>query len=298
MSNDSAFEEVAAGVVVYRHSWADGTCALVFGDTGPGGEPAAGAVAIDGGGDPADGEAMADFLRHRGHQPTRLIYTHGHSDHVWGARALGFGEVIAHELTPGVMRRQVPAWAQRWQVSAEEAAARVPWPTLTFSDEMRVHLGNRRSLRLLRTPGHSVDGISILVEDCRVLIAGDCAATGIVPALGDGDGRTLEASLRLLADMDIDVLVPGHGPVVRGADVKDWLRWGADYLLGVRQRVRQQLARGLTVEQIGPTVSYEEFVDHRLPRDQHGMPNRHAAAVAKILAEEQTRMPGPQRQTG
>jgi glyoxylase-like metal-dependent hydrolase (beta-lactamase superfamily II) len=167
---------------------------------------------------------MAAYLRSRGHQPTRLILTHGHSDHVWGAPALGHGEVIAHELTPSVMRRQVPAWAQRWQVSAEEAATRVPWPTLTFSDEARVHLGHHRSLRLFRTPGHSVDGISILVEDCRVLIAGDCAATGIVPALGDGDGRTLEASLRMLADMEIDVLVPGHGPVVHGADAKDWLR--------------------------------------------------------------------------
>jgi cyclase len=292
MTHNSAFEEVATGVVVYRHAWADGTCALVLGDPA---QPSASAVAIDGGGDPADGEAMAEFLRGRGHQPTRLIYTHGHSDHVWGAQALGLGEVIAHELTPGVMRRQVPSWAQRWQVDDAAAAARVAWPTLTFSDEMRVHLDERRTLRLLRTPGHSPDGISVLVEDCRVLIAGDCAATGIVPALGDGDGRTLEASLRLLADMDIAVLVPGHGPVVRDTEVATWLRWGADYLLGVRRRVRQLLASGTPVEQIGDKVSYAEFVGDRLPPDRHGMPNRHAAAVTKIIDEERTRMPRPPR---
>lgn len=188
------------------------------------------------------------------------------------------------------MRRQVAAWARGWQVSEAEAAARVPWPTLTFVDELRVHLGGDRSLRLFRTPGHSADGVSILVEDCAVLVAGDCAATGIVPALGDGDGRTLEASLRLLEGMDIEVLVPGHGPVVRGADVGDWLRWGADYLRGVRERVREQLRAGVPIERVAAAVPYAEFVGQRLSRQRHGMPSRHDAAVAKIIEEERPRL--------
>ena len=286
--NTEAFEKVADGVLVYRHNWADGTCTLVFGDNGM--------VAIDGGGDVADGEVMAACIRTRGFEPARLIYTHGHSDHVWGAMPLGLGEVIAHDKTAHVMRSQLSQWAGKWQASAEVAASRVSWPTLTFSEELGLHLGGKRSLRLLRTPGHSADGISVMVEDCRVLIAGDCAATGIVPALGDGDGRILEASLRMLLDIDIDVLVPGHGPVVRGPQVADWLRWGADYLLGVRERVQQLMLSGVPLEQIAEAVPFEQFVGTRLPRDQHGMPGRHAAAVAKVIAEEQTRLPKPHAQ--
>ncbi len=125
--------------------------------------------------------------------------------------------------------------------------------------------GGKRTLQLLRTPGHSIDGISVMVEDCRVLVAGDCAATGIVPALGDGDGRTLEASLRWPADMDVEVLVPGHGPVLRGAAVGDWLNWGADYLRQVRQRVRQRLLDGVPVDELADTVPYDEELT-RLPR--------------------------------
>lgn len=278
-----SFEEVAEGVVVYRHSWADGTCALLFGD----GQ----AAAVDGGGDVADGQAMAAYLRKAGHEPTRLLYTHGHSDHVWGALPLGGGEVIAHELTPDVMRRQLPAWAERWQVAEHEAAARVPWPTVTFTEQLFVHLGSERRLRLFRTPGHSVDGVSILVEDVDLLIAGDCAASGILPALGDGDGRTLEASLRMLADMHIKTLVPGHGPVVHGDAVTDCLLWAADYLLAVRRRVRDLLADGVAEPSVPAAVPYDEFVGTRFDRQQHGMEKRHAGAVHKIATEERHRMP-------
>jgi cyclase len=282
-----SLEEVADGVFAYSHDWADGKCAVVFG--------ADAAVAIDGGGREEDGEQMAALLRERGFEPERLVYTHGHSDHVWGASPLARGEVYAHELTPQVMRRHARDWARRWEVTEAEAAARVPWPTVTFSDELRLHLGAGRSLRLFRTPGHSIDGVSVLVEDCQVLIAGDCAVTGIVPALGDGDGRTLEATLHLLAEMEIEVMIPGHGPVARGDPVRTWLRSGADYLLGVRRRVRELLLDGRPPQDVPDEVAYEDFVDPRLPRDRLNMPQRHRASVEKITEEEQTRLPLDER---
>lgn len=280
-----AFEEVADGVFAYHHDWAEGLCAIVLGDRC--------AVAIDGGGDIADGQAMAAFLRRHGREPTRLIYTHGHSDHVWGAGPLGGGEVFSHELTPDLMRQQLPAWAARWRVSQDEAAARVPWPTATFNGEMCWHLGGR-TLRSIRTPGHSIDGTSYLVEDAQVLIAGDAIATGIVPALNDGDGRTLEMSHRLLLEMDdeISTLIPGHGPVVTGAAMTACLRWGAGYLRGVRQRLREQLMAGIVDEaDLLASCSYEEFVADRFDPSRHRMTDRHEAAVAKMISEERTRIP-------
>lgn len=279
------FEQVADGVFAYHHDWADGLCAIVFGDDG--------AVAIDGGGDAADGETMAAFMRQHGREPTRLIYTHGHPDHVWGAAALGGGEVFSHELTPEVMRKQVPSWAQRWGVSQEEAAACVPWPTATFDQTMSWHLGGR-TIRSIRTPGHSTDGTSYLIEDCRTLIAGDAIATGIVPALNDGDGRTLEMSHRLLLEKgdQIDVLVPGHGPVAHGDEVAACLRWGVSYLRGVRTRVKQQLVSGIEdQEALEASCSYAEFVGDRFDSELHHMPQRHATAVVKIISEERTRIP-------
>ncbi len=281
----SPFEQVADGVYAYRHDWADGLCALVIGEQS--------AVAIDGGGDPADGDAMAAFIRQQGREPDRLIYTHGHSDHVWGAMPLGGGEVFSHDLTPDLMRKQVPTWAAKWQTTEEEAARRVPWPTATFSQEMRWHLGGR-TIRSIRTPGHSIDGTSYLVEETKTLIAGDAIATGIVPALNDGDGRTLEMAHRLLYEMadQIDVLIPGHGPVVRGDEVAECLLWGAGYLHGVRTRLREQLKEGIGDQHtLLSSCPYDEFVGDRFDRELHHMPNRHVAAVTKMISEERTRAP-------
>lgn len=90
----------------------------------------------------------------------------------------------------------------------------ITWPTITFADELYLDLGDKH-LHLFPTPGHSQDSISIYVEEEKLLIAGDSVVIGIVPAIGDGNSVVLEASLRKLAALDIEVMIPGgHGAVV------------------------------------------------------------------------------------
>jgi hypothetical protein len=101
-------------------------------------------------------------------------------------------------------------------------------------------------------------------------------------------------SHRLLLEKgdQIDVLVPGHGPVARGDEVAACLRWGASYLRGVRRRVRQQLVSGIEDQDaLVASCSYTEFVGERFDSESHHMPQRHATAVTKIISEERTRIP-------
>lgn len=197
------------------------------------------------------------------------------------------GEVFAHANTPAVIGRQIPAWAKRWEIDEAEAARRVLWPTVTFSDELSIDLGGK-SVRLFPTPGHSADGVSALVLEDGVLIGGDAIVTGIVPAIGDGDSSELEASLRSLVSVEIEVLVPGHGPVIHGRDeARDWIQWEADYLAAVRERVREMLGEGRSPAAAVEAAGYDEFVGDRLPRDRHNMPKRHRNTVEKIAEEEE-----------
>jgi glyoxylase-like metal-dependent hydrolase (beta-lactamase superfamily II) len=270
--------EIAPGIFVFEHSVAEGKNVIVTG--------AAGAWAIDTGTHAAEGQELADALRRLGWPGNRLIYTHGHADHVLGSAAFLGAEVIAHRLMPELTRRLLPGWATRFGLSVEALAARIAWPTLTFDGELRLDLG-KRHLLLIPAPGHSADGIAIYVEEERLLIAGDTVVTNIPPAIGHGDGRALEATLRSLARLEIATLAPGHGPVVFGhAAVKETIGWLISYLTRTRAAVREALAQGVLPEAIPERVSYDRLIGDRLPQDRHKMPTRHRDVVAAIVREE------------
>lgn len=274
-------QEVAPGIFAADHRVADGKNGIILGERG--------ALAVDVGTYPEEGQAMADFILQQGYAPDRVILTHGHGDHILGGVAFTGSEVYAHEKTPEVCHRFLHKLAERKGEAYDQLAAGVLWPTVMFSDALFIDLGDKH-IRLFRTPGHSEDGVSVYIEEDRALIAGDSVVTSIVPALHDGNSRTLEASLRKLQAMDIGVLIPGHGAVVYGPDqVEDCLAWLIGYLLGVRRAVREIMtgtSQTLDPEQIADKVDFGRFVGDRLPRDQHGMEKRHRDTVLNIIAEE------------
>jgi glyoxylase-like metal-dependent hydrolase (beta-lactamase superfamily II) len=154
-----------------------------------------------------------------------IVLTHGHFDHCEAAPRL-------HEL------------------SAAPVVARDP--QLCIDSEPLSEVTGRTSLAgldwlTLLTPGHSSDSVSFLLENDRALLTGDTVlGTGTaVVAYPDGQlGPYLDSLQRLrdLAENDVDIVLPGHGPVVdRPIEV-------LDYYLAHRQerleQVRQAIAAG------------------------------------------------------
>jgi cyclase len=272
--------EQAPGIYSVEHSTAEGKNAVIIGSRV--------ALVVDCGKHPEEGQAMADFIRAQGYTPDRVILTHGHDDHILGGQVFAGSDVFAQAQTPAVIRRQLNILAERTGEPYDTLAARALWPTITFTDELGIDVGDLQ-VHLFPTPGHSEDGISLYIEAYRALIAGDSVVTGIVPALWDGDSRVLEASLRKLALMNIDVLIPGHGPVLHGEDrVRDWLLWLAGYLANVRAFAYAALVANPEIDAVALTEStaYDQFIGDRLPVDKHNMPQRHQTTVLHIIAEE------------
>jgi glyoxylase-like metal-dependent hydrolase (beta-lactamase superfamily II) len=269
--------ELAPGLYTAEQRVAEGKNGIVVGSRA--------ALAIDTGNDAGEGGEMAGFIRALGHEPRLLALTHGHGDHILGSGAFPDAEVIAHALTPGVMREELARIAPRLGRSAEEIAGAIRWPTLLFDGELTLDLGGK-TIRWFHLPGHSPDGVALYVEEDRALFAGDTVVTGIVPAIGQGDSRQMETSLRRLAELDIDILVPGHGEPLLGAGrVRDWLAWQGGYLARVRAFARAGLAQGHPPEEIAEGADFAEFIGDRLPADRHTMPKRHRDTVMKIARE-------------
>ena len=270
--------EEARGIFSVPHSAAEGKNVIVLGEKA--------AVAIDVGTYPEEGGQMADFIRDRGYAPNRVIITHGHRDHILGGEAFKDADVFAPRKTIDEIRRQIPSLSAQLGLEAAELEARILHPTITFENQLWLNLG-RHQLRLFPTPGHSPDIVSIYVSGEKLLIASDTVVTGIVPAIFHSSAA-LEASIKGLKQLEIETLIAGHGPVLHGqALIQAWLTWLTRYISGVRNAVARMIDAGERDRgSILESISYDEYIGDRLPRDKHGMPKRHRATVAKIADEE------------
>ncbi len=150
-------------------------------------------------------EQYEGLLRERNFRLRYVIDTHVHADHVSGARALRVqhgADLCMHE------------------------SAGVAYPFRPLKDGEELPLGQLR-LRVLHTPGHRVELISILIinpprsPEPSMVLTGDSLLVGDVgrPDFGGGDPATQYESLtRLLRLPDWVAVFPGHfeGPCGKG----------------------------------------------------------------------------------
>lgn len=267
---------VAPGVLAIQTRTADGKIAAIAGDRS--------ALAVDAGIEPREGEFLAAAIRSLHLTPDRLLYTHGHSDHVLGGGAFRGGLVLSHRDADAHLRRQIPTWAEAAGTDPATFAQAMALPNLVFAGDIALDLGGRE-VRVLTTPGHAPGAVCAYVPDARVLVGGDTVVTGIPPVFREGNSVALEATLRGLAGLEIDTVVPGHGPVVRGAaQVRAAILWAADYLARVRERVAGRAGRD-DAEVIVAEVTFDQLIGERLPRERFRMEWRHEQIVRWMIAE-------------
>jgi glyoxylase-like metal-dependent hydrolase (beta-lactamase superfamily II) len=179
----------------------------------------------------------------QGQRISQIVLTHGHSDHSAGARQLA-----------GLTGAPVLALDPAQRLGTEGLG---PGDVLTSGG---------CEVRVIGTPGHTADSVSLLIEADRAVLTGDTVlGRGTTVIAQDGSlGAYLESlrRLRSLAEsVDLATLLPGHGPLL--ADPAGTL----DYYLAHRaerlDEVRAAVAAGdTTVEQVVARVY--AAVDQRL----------------------------------
>jgi cyclase len=100
-------------------------------------------------------------------------------------------------------------------VSAEFRDLKVKVPDVTFDHELDIDLGNRKVQLKYLGRGNTVgDAIAYLPKE-KILITGDLVDSP-VPYLGGGFPIEQIATLKRMAELDFETLVPGHGGVLKG----------------------------------------------------------------------------------
>jgi glyoxylase-like metal-dependent hydrolase (beta-lactamase superfamily II) len=192
---------------------------------------------------PSETIEMRDFLEKRLGSPVRyLINTHYHADHsfgnCWFENATVIGDAKCRELMDGRGREALDAAKQH---NREMENVSIVLPSIVFeAGSISLKVG-KRTLKMLLLPGHSADGLGVLVLEDRVLFAGDSMLP--IPYIVDGDPEVLAATMKRIPRLNLESLVQGHGDVILRGEVQNAVRANLSYLSALEKEARKASRR-------------------------------------------------------
>ena len=171
-----------------------------------------------------------------------VINTHYHADHTLGTYLFPEALVIAHtrcrELLDTVGREGLEKMRKQ---TDEFEEVRIVLPDVMFdSGDLNIYLGGK-TVRLKHTPGHSLDLISTLVVNDRILFASDNVMP--LPTMFDGSYDELVNSLNDMLTMSLDIVVQGHGEVILRGELNDVINSDLDYLAIIKNSVEDLIVQ-------------------------------------------------------
>ncbi len=196
------------------------------------------AVVIDTLALPEETLAMRAFIEEQLNVPVRyIINTHYHADHSWGNCFFPGATIISHSICRELMiERGLESLEEARKQTSSLRQVKLILPHLTFNQGTTTLRVGKKNLILIPTPGHSEDGISVLIEEDRVLFAADAFMP--LPYIVDGDLDVLIETYRKIGDLGLENVVQGHGDIVLRGEIEDSIEKNIHYLEKIREGVK------------------------------------------------------------
>ena len=232
-------QKIAERVYVHQSSFMQSNALVVQGSTG--------ALVIDAGITTDEIACLAADLRELGQPVVAGFSTHPHWDHMLWHPGLGEAPRYAGNRCATTARERLSA------PGAKERLASVIPPDLSGQVPLDL-LGHLTALppdstqvpwdgpavRLIEHNAHAPGHTALVIEEARVLVAGDMLSDILIPILDLGSSSDpvqdyLDALELLEAEAgNIDILVPGHGSVARSDQVAARIELDRAYLRTLR----------------------------------------------------------------
>lgn len=201
------------------------------------------AVVIDTLALPEETLGIREFVEHElGVQVRYVINTHYHADHTWGNCFFPGATVISHARCRDLLIEYgIPSLEESHKQNQNLRQVKIVLPHLTFdSGEMSLRVG-KKNLILFSTRGHSDDGISVLVEEDRVLFAGDAFMP--LPYVVDGNPDDMIASIKKIGRMGLENIIQGHGDIILRGEIDAAVKENLSYLASIKKLVKSAKRR-------------------------------------------------------
>jgi len=192
---------------------------------------------------PEETLGMRDFIEHElGVQVHYVINTHYHADHSWGNCFFPGATIIAHSLCRQLMReRGIPSLENARKQNQIFRQVKIVLPQLTFDRGSLCLRVGKKNLTMSPATGHSLDGISVLVDEDRVLFAGDAFMP--LPYIVDGDADEMTTSIKRISRMGLENIVQGHGDIILRGEIEAAVKENLNYLLNIRKVAKVAVRR-------------------------------------------------------
>ena len=208
----------------------------------------------------------------------QVVNTHANGDHTHGNHLLAGAEIIASEASAREMEAFSPALLA--QMKAAGAAGQMgvagtyfaeifaPFdfahvqeraPTRTFCGHAALDVGGRAVHLIEVGPAHTAGDVLVHVPEARAVFTGDILFIEGTPIMWAGPVSNWIAACDRIIAMDVDVIVPGHGPLTDKAGVREV----ADYLAHIEREARARHAAGLSAEEAARDIGLGRYASWR-----------------------------------
>lgn len=198
-------------------------------------------------------ESLAPFTRIA---PIRsLVNTHANGDHCYGNQLVDGVEIIASTAAAHEMSEVPPAMLGALNAAPGEVGdlfrrffgafdfddIEVRLPTRTFDGRLDVEVGGRTVELIEVGPAHTRGDVIVHVPDAQTVYTGDILFIGGTPIVWAGPLSNWIAACDLMLGMDVEVVVPGHGPVTDKQGIVNV----RDYLSFIESEAGDRFAAGI-----------------------------------------------------
>ncbi len=177
-----------------------------------------------------------------------LINTHHHTDHTW-TNYLFPAKTICHtrcrEETVKEMNMDPSLYLEIFP-GLDVTGAKVTLQDITFEKELTIYQemdGSEREIKLIYAgPAHTVSDVFVYLPEERVIFCGDLLfSEPCTPFALMGSISGYVSALDRLADLDVRVYVPGHGPLSK----REALCKARGYLAFVQEEAHKKFEDGI-----------------------------------------------------
>lgn len=191
-----------------------------------------------------------------------IVLTEHHADHVTTSYLFS-GTVIAQQGMREVLKA-TEQFDREMARGLDPEGARLlkgyfmRLPGIAFAERLTLYLGDH-TFELIHLPGHTAHETAVYIPEERVVFTGDNVFYKVQTWFHEADPEAWLESLRRIGDLDVDVIVPGHGEVCD----KGYLKEQASFIQEWMDTVRKAIKQGLSKEEAQARIS---FLD-RYPMD-------------------------------